>query len=135
MENNKLSTGLNLWLWIIFVLNILATIGGIVVALGASVVAASLGLGAIYVVLCFISVILQVVITVSIGILLFAHKKIGFVVTFSLAVLISIASMVTYAIVAPFSAGNIVKAIISAILMPLITYLLAKNDIANGIIA
>ena len=46
-----------------------------VVALGASVVAASLGLGSIYVVLCFISVILQVVITVSIGILLFAHKK------------------------------------------------------------
>lgn len=62
-----------------FVLNILATIGGIVVALGASVVAASLGLGSIYVVLCFISVILQVVITVSIGILLFAHKKIGLV--------------------------------------------------------
>ena len=30
MENNKLSTGLNVWLWIIFVLNILATIGGIV---------------------------------------------------------------------------------------------------------
>ena len=31
MENNKLSTGLTVWLWIIFVLNILATIGGIVV--------------------------------------------------------------------------------------------------------
>lgn len=57
MENNKLSTGLTVWLWIIFVLNILATIGGIVVALGASVVGATLGLGSIYVVLCFISVI------------------------------------------------------------------------------
>ena len=77
MENNKLSTGLNVWLWIIFVLNILATIVGIVVALGASVVGATLGLGSIYVVLCFISVILQIIITVSIGILLFAHKKIG----------------------------------------------------------
>lgn len=75
MENNKLSTGLTVWLWIIFVLNILAAIGGIVVALGASVVGATLGLGSIYVVLCFISVILQVVITVSIGILLFAHKR------------------------------------------------------------
>ena len=75
MENNKLSTGLNVWLWIIFVLNILATIVGIVVALGASVVGATLGLGSIYVVLCFISVILQIIITVSIGILLFAHKK------------------------------------------------------------
>ena len=29
MENNKLSTGLTVWLWIIFVLNILAAIGGI----------------------------------------------------------------------------------------------------------
>ena len=48
------------------VLNILATIGGIVVALGASVAGATLGLGAIYVVLCFISVILQIIITVSI---------------------------------------------------------------------
>ena len=46
-----------------------------------------------------------------------------------------IVSMVTYAIAAQLSAGNIVKAIISAILMPAITYLLAKNDIANGTIA
>ncbi len=135
MENNKLSTGLNVWLWIIFVLNILATIGGIVVALGASVVAASLGLGSIYVVLCFIRVILHVVITVSIGILLFSHKNIGLVLIFSLADLGFIVSMVTYAIAAQLSAVNIVKAIISAILMPAITYLLAKNDIANGTIA
>ena len=135
MENNKLSTGLTVWLWVIFVLNILATIGGIVVALGASVAAASLGVGAIYGVLCFISVILQVVITVSIGILLFAHKKIGLVLIFALAALGFIVSMVTYAITAQLGIGNIVKAIISAILMPLITYLLAKNDIANGTIA
>ena len=116
-------------------LNILATIGGIVVALGASVVAASLGLGSIYVVLCFISVILQVVITVSIGILLFAHKKIGLVLIFALAALGFIVSMVTYAVTAQLGVGNIVKAIISAILMPVITYLFAKNDIANGTIA
>ena len=58
-----------------FVVNVLAAIGGIVVALGASVVGATLGLGSIYVVLSFIGVILQIVITVSIGILLFAHKK------------------------------------------------------------
>lgn len=134
MENNKLSTGLTVWLWIIFVLNILATIGGIV-ALGASVVGATLGLGAIYVVLCFISVILQIIITVSIGILLFAHKKIGLVLIFALAALGFIVSIVTYAIAAQLSAGNIVKAIISAILMPAITYLLVKNDIANGTIA
>ena len=88
-----------------------------------------------YVVLCFISVILQIIITVSIGILLFAHKKIGLVLIFALAALGFIVSMVTYAIAAQLSAGNIVKAIISAILMPAITYLLAKNDIANGTIA
>lgn len=44
MENNKLSTGLTVWLWIIFVVNVLAAIGGIVVALGASVVGAALGI-------------------------------------------------------------------------------------------
>ena len=43
--------------------------------------------------------------------------------------------MVTYAITAQLGVGNIVKAIISAIHMPAITYLLAKNDIANGTIA
>ena len=71
----------------------------------------------------------------AIGILLFAHKKIGLVLIFALAALGFIVSMVTYAIAAQLSAGNIVKAIISAILMPAITYLLAKNDIANGTIA
>ena len=135
MENNKLSTGLTVWLWIIFVVNVLAAIGGIVVALGASVAGAALGLGSIYVVLSFIGVILQIVITVSIGILLFAHKKIGLVLIFALAALGFIVSMVTYAVTAQLGVGNIVKAIISAILMPAITYLLAKNDIANGTIA
>lgn len=135
MENNKLSTGLTVWLWIIFVLNILSAIGGIVVALGASVVGASLGVGAIYGVLCFISVILQIIVTVSFGILLFAHKKIGLVLIFAIAALGFIVSMVTYSIAAQLSAVNIVKAIISAILMPVITYLFAKNDIANGTIA
>lgn len=135
MENNKLSTGLTVWLWIIFVVNVLAAIGGIVVALGASVVGAALGLGSIYVVLSFIGVILQIVITVSIGILLFAHKKIGLVLIFAFAALGFIVSMVTYAVTAQLGVGNIVKAIISAILMPGITYLLAKNDIANGTIA
>lgn len=135
MENNKLSTGLTVWLWIIFVVNVLAAIGGIVVALGASVVGAALGLGSIYVVLSFIGVILQIVITVSIGILLFAHKKIGLVLIFAFAALGFIVSMVTYAVTAQLGVGNIVKAIISAILMPVITYLFAKNDIANCTIA
>ena len=134
MENNKLSTGLTVWLWIIFVVNVLAAIGGIVVALGASVVGAALGLGSIYVVLSFIGVILQIVITVSIGILLFAHKKIGLVLIFAFAALGFIVSMVTYAVTAQLGVGNIVKAIISAILMPVITYLFAKNDISNGTI-
>ena len=132
MENNKLSTGLTVWLWIIFVVNVLAAIGGIVVALGASVVGAALGLGSIYVVLSFIGVILQIVITVSIGILLFSHKKIGLVLIFAFAALGFIVSMVTYSIAAQLSAVNIVKAIISAILMSVITYLFSKKDISNG---
>lgn len=63
------------------------------------------------------------------------HKKIGLVLIIALAALGFIVSIVTYAIAAQLSAGNIVKSIISAILMPAITYLLAKNDIANGTIA
>ena len=129
MENNKLSTGLTVWLWIIFVVNVLAAIGGIVVALGASVVGAALGLGSIYVVLSFIGVILQIVITVYIGILLFAQTKIGKVLIFAFAALGFIVSMVTYAVTAQLGVGNIVKAIISAILMQFITYLFAKNYI------
>ena len=43
--------------------------------------------------------------------------------------------MVTYAIVAQLSAGNIVKSIIFAISVPGITFLLAKNDMAKGTIA
>ena len=69
------------------------------------------------------------------SILLFAHKKIGLVLIFAFAALGFIVSMVTYSIAAQLSAVNIVKAIISAILMPVITYLFAKNDIANGTIA
>ena len=136
MENNKLSTGLTVWLWIIFVVNVLAAIGGIVVALGASVVGAALGLGSIYVVLSFIGVILQIVITVSIGILLFrTQKRLVWCLFLHFAALGFIVSMVTYAVTAQLGVGNIVKAIISAILMPVITYLFAKNDIANGTIA
>ena len=129
MENNKLSTGLTVWLWIIFVVNVLAAIGGIVVALGASVVGAALGLGSIYVVLSFIGVILQIVITVSIGILLFAHKKIGLVLIFAFAALGFIVSMVTYSIAAQLSAVNIVKAIISAILCRLLHIYLQRTTL------
>lgn len=129
MENNKLSTGLTVWLWIIFVVNVLAAIGGIVVALGASVVGAALGLGSIYVVLSFIGVILQIVITVSIGILLFAHKKIGLVLIFAFAALGFIVSMVTYAVTAQLGVGNIVKAIISHFLCRLLHIYLQRTTL------
>ena len=136
MENNKLSTGLTVWLWIIFVLNILATIGWIVVALGGFSRRSYFQDQVRYMSYCVsLALYYRLSLTVSIGILLFAHKKIGLVLIFALAAMGFIVSMVTYAIAAQLSAGNIVKAIISAILMPAITYLLAKNDIANGTIA
>ena len=47
---------------------------------------------------------LQIVITVSIGILLFAHKKIGLVLIFAFAALGFIVSMVTYAVTAQLGA-------------------------------
>ena len=55
MENNKLSTGLTVWLWIIFVVNVLAAIGGIVVAPRSSSV--MVFACAIRVVICLISVL------------------------------------------------------------------------------
>ena len=61
--------------------------------------------------------------------------EIGLVLIFAIAALGFIVNMVTYAIVAQLSAGNIVKSIIFAIIVPGITFLLAKNDIANGTIA
>ena len=73
-EKRKLGTGLQVWLWIIFVLNIITALG----ALAAVVGSAALGVGPVYTVLCVVSFLLEIVLIVGIAMLLFKSKKVGF---------------------------------------------------------
>ncbi|WP_455722000.1 hypothetical protein [Agathobacter sp.] len=135
MENNKLSTGVTVWLWIIFVLNVIISVTSLLAVLGASAIAVTLGLGAGYVVLVILSAILEIVVTVSIGIILFGHKKVGIKMLIVVAVIGFVINMITYGVTGQFTIANILKAIISAIVVPAVTILLAKNDVANGTLA
>lgn len=135
MENNKLSTGVTVWLWIIFVLNVIISVTSLLAVLGASAIAVTLGLGAGYVVLVILSAILEIVVTVSIGIILFGHKKVGIKMLIVVAVIGFVINMITYGVTGQFTIANILKAIISAIVVPAVTILLSKNDVANGTLA
>lgn len=135
MGNNKLSTGVTVWLWIIFVLNVIISVTSLLAVLGASAIAVTLGLGAGYVVLVILSAILEIVVTVSIGIILFGHKKVGIKMLIVVAVIGFVINMITYGVTGQFTIANILKAIISAIVVPAVTILLAKNDVANGTLA
>ena len=73
-EKRKLGTGLQVWLWIIFVLNIITALG----ALAAVVGSAALGVGPVYTVLCVVSFLLEIVLIAGIAMLLFKSKKVGF---------------------------------------------------------
>ena len=135
MGNNKLSTGVTVWLWIIFVLNVIISVTSLLAVLGASAIAVTLGLGAGYVVLVILSAILEIVVTVSIGIILFGHKKVGIKMLIVVAVIGFVINMITYGVTGQFTIANILKAIISAIVVPAVTILLSKNDVANGTLA
>ena len=130
-EKKKLATGLTVWLWIVFIINIITTLLAVVGTIGAS----ALGLGGAYVVVCALSVVLEIVLIVGIAMMLFAHKKAGFFVVVTAAVLGLVVNLVTYNIAGTFTGANIVKSIISAIVAPLIIYLLAKKDMENGVLA
>ncbi|MDD6169927.1 MAG: hypothetical protein PUB46_07590 [Lachnospiraceae bacterium] len=60
-EKKKLATGLTVWLWIVFIINIITTLLAVVGTIGAS----ALGLGGAYVVVCVLSVILEIVLIVA----------------------------------------------------------------------
>ena len=131
MEKQKLSTGLTVWLWIIFVINIIVALGAVLTTIGASAV----GLGAGYTVVCALSVVLEIILIVGIAMMLFAHKKVGFFIIIAAAVLGLVANVITYKMLDAFTAANIVKSVLSAVIAPLIVYLFAKKDIENGVLA
>ena len=131
MEKQKLSTGLTVWLWIIFVINIIVALGAVLTTIGASAV----GLGAGYTVVCSLSVVLEIILIVGIAMMLFAHKKVGFFIIIAAAVLGLVVNVITYKMLDAFTAANIVKSVLSAVIAPLIVYLFAKKDIENGVLA
>ena len=90
-EKRKLGTGLQVWLWIIFVLNIITALG----ALAAVVGSAALGVGPVYTVLCVVSFLLEIVLIVGIAMLLFKSKKVGFYMICGAAVIGFVVNLIT----------------------------------------
>lgn len=131
MEKTKLSTGLNVWLWIVFVLNVLSALTLVLGAFGSF----ALGLGIGYVIVCFLSLILEVVLIVGVAMMLFAHKKQGFMIIVAAAVLGLIVNIVMYLLSSTLTPMNIIKSLISAVVGPAIIYILAKKDMEDGTLA
>ena len=123
-EKRKLGTGLQVWLWIIVVLNIITALG----ALAAVVGSAALGVGPVYTVLCVVSFLLEIVLIVGIAMLLFKSKKVGFYMICGAAVIGFVVNLITYGLVSGLTAINIGRAVVGLVVCPLVTYLLAKND-------
>ena len=123
-EKRNLGTGLQVWLWIIFVLNIITALG----ALAAVVGSAALGVGPVYTVLCVVSFLLEIVLIVGIAMLLFKSKKVGFYMICGAAVIGFVVNLITYGLVSGLTAINIGRAVVGLVVCPLVTYLLAKND-------
>lgn len=130
-EKTTLNTGLQVWLWIIFVINIITAVVAAIGVAGSAALGAVLGLGAIYTVLCVISLALEIVLIVGIGTLLFTKKKMGFFLLCGAAVIGFVVNLITYGMTGSLTAANIVRAILGMVLCPLITYLLAKKDWEN----
>lgn len=101
-----MSKGLKIWLWIIFVMNIIAVVSSFVAALLAPVA--------------FISVILSAAYVAGIALLLFKQKKMGFFLMCGTQVISIIYSI--------FSGANIILALVSAIIPVAIVYFLMKPN-------
>lgn len=101
-----MSKGLKIWLWIIFVMNIIGVVSG--------------AIGALLAPIAFISVALSAVYVIGIAMLLFKQQKNGFFIMCGAQV-----AAVVYGI---FSGANIFLALISAIIPVAIVYFLMKPN-------
>lgn len=135
MENGKLSTGLNVWLWIIFVFNIISAVLSVIAVLGASAIVATLGVSSAYIFICVLSVVLEAGILAAIAMLLFGHKKVGLYILIAVAVLGLVVNIISYVMLGQLTAVNIVKSLVSAVFVPVVTFALAKKDIDSGVVA
>lgn len=111
----QLNTGAKVWLWIVFVLNIITCVLAIVGSIG---VLALLGPGMFIATLA--SIAAEIVLILGVAMLLFKGKKVGFYLLCACAVIGLVLNLITGA--------GIVQSILGAVLFPLITYLLIKNQ-------
>ena len=91
-----MNTGLKVWLWIVFVINIIS--GVMMIPL----------------------MLIQPLLIVGAGLILFAQKKVGFYLMIACAAIGLVINI--------FGGVGVVKSIISAVLCPLITYLFMQKD-------
>lgn len=103
----QLNSGTKVWLWIVLVINVLSFVRSIPTYI-------SFG-GILY-----LSMILQLALIAGIALLLFAQKKIGFFLCCACALVAFILNVIL--------GVNIIVAIVSAVVMPTITFLFLKNQ-------
>lgn len=104
-----MKTGLKVWLWFIFVVNIISTI--------------TVGLAALIVPMLWASVAAEILLIVGICLLLFGKKKVGFYLICGCAVISFVINLI--------AGTNLVSAIFGLVACPLITFLLMKSDWEN----
>ncbi len=102
-----MKTGLKVWLWIVFVLNVI----GCVLSVAGILVSPIWGT---------LALATSIVFTVGVGIILFKQQKLGLWLMCGAQVVGLILSIIT--------GGNIVTALVQAVLAPLITYLFMRPD-------
>lgn len=101
-----MSTGLKVWLWIVLVLNAITVVTTV--------------LGALLNPLLFVSAIGTALIIVGVCMILFKQKKLGLYIICGMEAISLVFNII--------GGGNIIISIISAVLMPGITYLLMKSN-------
>lgn len=101
----SMKTGLKVWLWFLFIVNIIS----------AFVVATA----ALFAPLLWVNVITEIILVVGVCLLLFGKKKVGFYLMCACAVISFVVNLI--------SGTNIASAIVGLILCPSITYLLLKD--------
>lgn len=101
------SDGARIWLWIVLVLNVLSCVSVFLVITVVPVLA-------------IINIVLEIVLMAGVAMLLFKQRKIGFYILCACSIITGILNIVL--------GVNIIRAVLSAVLFPLITYLFIKNN-------
>lgn len=100
-------TGAKVWLWIVLILNVLSCIPVLALIVLSPVIA-------------IITLVLEIILIAGVVLLLFKQQKMGFYLLCACSVLSAIFNIV--------SGTGIIRAVISAVLFPLITYLVIKSN-------